>query len=139
MKKLLVISLFLVGCTSNIPITNVDYSFLLNDHNSKVWLIKRQIVNNINISNGHNWNKDLMIFHVSGKVEIIPMKALGKTRPKKGHYLLRSDEKLLEISFPEEEWLMDLSYITEDSIFMSPAKGSEVDYSIQIIPFPELD
>lgn len=80
-----------------------------------------------------------MVFHETGSVEIIPMKAIGSSNPKKGHYLLRSDERILEMSFPGEEWFMKMDYITEDSIFMNPMKRSHVKYSIELIPFPELD
>ncbi len=131
--------LLIVGCTDAIPLQGINYNTLLTDDNSKVWLINKQTVNQINIANGHNWNKDLMIFYDSGKVEIIPMKALGKASPKSGHFLLDSDRKRLEISFPDEEWIMDLSYITEDSVFMSSAANSDSDFSIQIIPFQELN
>jgi len=77
-KKLLFLSLILSSCSSQVSLKDVDYNNLLNDHNSKVWLIDKQVVNNIDIANGHDWNKELMIFHETGKVEIIPMKALGK-------------------------------------------------------------
>lgn len=142
-KRLLFAILIISGCTSNIPMRSVNYSSLLHNDNSKVWLINRQIVNNINITNGHNWNKELMIFHVNGVVEIIPMQSLGKALPKKGSYYLDSDKKLLEICFKSEngkreDWLMDLDYITEDSIFMSPTKTSDSEMQLQIIPLPEL-
>jgi len=138
-KKLLFLSLILSSCSSQVSLKDVDYNNLLNDHNSKVWLIDKQVVNNIDIANGHDWNKELMIFHETGKVEIIPMKALGKANPKVGNYILISDEKRLEISFPDEEWVMSLTNITEDSIYMKSAKGSDAKFDIQLIPFPELD
>ncbi|NRA12043.1 MAG: hypothetical protein HRT57_08840 [Crocinitomicaceae bacterium] len=138
MKYLVVLSLVLTGCTDGIPLQNVDYSSLLTDDNSKVWLINKQSVDKVNFASGHNWNKDLMIFYASGKVEIIPMKAMGKSFPKIGEYYLNSDSKRLEISFPDEEWKMDLKYITEDSIYMKSVKGSDTRFDIQIIPLPEL-
>lgn len=138
-KYVFILSLIFAGCTNGIPLNGVNYNTLLTDDNSKVWIINKQIVNNVNIANGHNWNKDLMIFYDSGKVEIIPMKALGKAHPKLGHYFLDSDNKRLEITFPDEEWEMDLSYITEDSIFMVSSRNSDTKFNIQIIPFQELD
>lgn len=142
-KQLLFAILILSGCTANIPMKKVSYNTLLNDDNSKVWLINKQIVNNINITNGHNWNKELMIFHANGVVEIISMQSLGKKHPKKGDYYLDSDNKRLEISFngengKTEEWIMELAYITVDSIFMSPTKASDTEMHLQIIPLPEL-
>lgn len=81
-----------------------------------------------------------MIFHESGRVEIIPLKAMGKAIPRVGKYYLDSETKTLDISFPkeDEEWKMSLDYITEDSIYMKSVKGSDVKYDIQIIPLPEL-
>lgn len=138
MKKILFLSLILGACTSGVSLQSVNYNNLLNDENSKVWMINQMVVNHVNIANGHDWNKDLMIFHETGRVELIPMKALGKSNPKKGHYYLDSDNKKLEITFPDEEWKMSLTYITEDSIYMKSTKESDVQYGIQLIPFPEL-
>jgi hypothetical protein len=141
-KGLLFSALILASCTSNIRLKKVNYGSLLHNDNSKVWLINRQIVNNININNGHNWYKELMIFHSNGVVEIISMQDLGKKLPKKGHYYLNSDKKLLEISFTGkngiENWNMELTSLTEESIFMRPTKDSDTEISLQIIPFPEL-
>lgn len=138
-KYLAITALILFSCTNNIPLIKVSYRTLLCDDNSKVWLINKQIINNINITSSHNWNKDVMIFHDNGQVEIIALQGLGTTRPKKGHYYLDSDAKRLEITFPKnEEWIMNLTYLTEDSIFMTPTKNSDTEIQFQIIPLPEL-
>lgn len=128
----------LIGCTGGIPLKSVNYNSLLTDDNSKVWLINKQSINKINFANSNVWNKDLMIFHESGKVEIIPLKAMGQKSPRKGKYYLDSDNKTLEITFPKEEWRMKLEYITEDSIYMKSIEGSDIKFNIQIIPLPEL-
>lgn len=138
MRYIIVLSLILIGCTGGIPLENVSYDSLLTDDNSKVWLINKQSINKVNFANNHVWNKDLMIFHKSGRVELIPLKAMGKALPKVGHFYLNSDDKILEITFPNEEWKMNLDYITEDSIYMKSVKGSDAKFDIQIIPLPEL-
>ncbi|MFT6502624.1 MAG: hypothetical protein ACJASQ_002751 [Crocinitomicaceae bacterium] len=138
MKYCIIFSLVLIGCTGGIPLQKVNYTSLLTDDNSKVWLINKQSVNKVNFANSSVWSKDLMIFHESGKVEIIPLKAMGKKSPKCGRYYLDSDNKTLEITFPKEEWQMDLEYITEDSIYMKSTEGSDIKFDIQIIPLPEL-
>ena len=137
-KYIVVLSLVLLGCTDGIPLLNVHYDSLLTDDNSKVWLINKQSINKVNFANGRNSSKELMIFHESGRVEIIPMKAMGKSSPKSGRFYLDSDNKTLDISFPNEKWKMDLKYITEDSVFMTSTKGSDTKFDIQIIPLPEL-
>jgi hypothetical protein len=117
---------------------NIDYNNLLNDNNSKVWIINRQIVSGVNIADALHRNKDLIIFHDSGVVDVIPMKALGTKTGRKGNYYLNSEEKTLEFVFTDESWIMDLDYISEGSILMIQAKESDVEFDIQIMPLPEL-
>jgi hypothetical protein len=130
--------LILSGCTSGIPLKSVDYSHVLSDENSKVWVIEKEIVNGVNISSGLTSQKDLIIFHNSGRVQIIAMKALGHTRPKSGYYHLNSQEMNLGISFKHEEWNMELVYVTEDSVYFKPKSNSDYKHELQIKPLPEL-
>ena len=140
MRKLFPILLtgLLYGCTMGVPLKKVDYNSLLNDGNSKVWIISKQIVGGMNIVNGGIRNYDLMIFHESGSVDIVPMKSLGTSSGKHGFYYLDSQNQTIEFIFnDQEEWIMKLTYLTEDSLYMKSMKGSDVQFDLQIKPLPE--
>jgi len=138
--KLLRFSVFIlcVGCTSGVSLKSVDYNVLFHDSNSKVWMINKIVEKGINMAPAGNWNKDLIVFHSNGNVNLLPMKAMGHAAPRKGEYYLNSENRTMEIEFKDAHWDMDLSYITEDSVLMTSARKSDVNFSIQLVPLPEL-
>lgn len=131
--------LALSACTSGINMTSVDYGNLLHDNNSKVWVVNKLVYDKVNTSGVGFPNKDLMIFHEDGTVQITPVKGLGKQRPKTGRYYLDSEDKEIEFYFDNQEtWLMKMNYLTEDSVYMSPRGKSKAQFELQIVPLPVL-
>lgn len=140
MLKFLQISamLFLFGCTTGVEMTKVNYSSLFHDGNSKVWMINRIVASGENFAASNNWEKDIAIFYHSGKCVIQPLKSLGESPGKKGDYTVYSDSKNLVIQFKTERWDFLLTTISEDKIIMKPTKSSDLKYTIELIPLPEL-
>jgi hypothetical protein len=127
------------SCVETVNLSAVDYHFLFNDANSKVWIVNKVILNDENVAPFNDLDKDLMVFHKSHVIDIIPLKDIMRTSPRKGSYNLDSKEKTLSIQFRDkDEWSFNLEYITEDSILMIPRHASQLQYSIQLKPFPEL-
>ena len=135
-----VIALFslITACTSSYPLKSVDYSDLFCDGNSKVWVINKMIVNKTNIAPHNIGAKELFIFHSSGTINYLPMKALGSVKPEKGRYYLDSDEREMYITFDKKEWIFDLPVLEENRIIMRPKKEGKAPFSLELIPLPEL-
>lgn len=135
MKKVFV--LFLLGlsaCTPNAEMKSVQYDYLLNDGNSKVWMIEQMIVNKSNIAPQKNEDKELIIFYENGRFNYVPMKQLGDHTGKMGDYSLDSDKKNLKLYFLKNTWDFDMTEIDEDSIYLVPTPKSDVKFSIQLVP-----
>lgn len=130
--------LLLSACTSNYPLKSVDYNDLISCGNSKVWVMNKMTVNNVNVAPHDLGNKDVLIFHVSGVVDYLPLKAIGERDPRKGRYYLDSDKRTLSITFDHETWLFKLSVLEEDKIVMKPNKKGSAPFTAELIPLPEL-
>lgn len=139
MRKLLLISpLLLFGCTNGIDLNEIFYDSLLHDDNSKVWVVNQLVVDGVNMANPNDNYKDVIVFHSNKNVNMIPMKGLGDSVPKRGRYLLDSKNREMIIEFDDAEWALDIDYIYEDSIYFTPKKGKNPYFELQLIPFPEL-
>ena len=67
------------------------------------------------------------------------MKDLTRKPVRKGSFTLDSKKRLMSIVFDDREhWNFEIPYITEDSVLLNATKKSDIPYSIQIKPFPEL-
>jgi hypothetical protein len=138
-KPIVVIALILSACTTGIELESVDYTSLFTDSNSKVWLVNKMLLQDANIAPVKNENKDIIIFHHNGHCDLISMKDLTRKPVKKGSFTLDSKNRLLTIDFfDDKQWDFEILYITEDSVLLNATKQSEIPFSIQIKPFPEL-
>ncbi len=139
MKKLLfLLILGLTACTTNVEMKAVDYDYLLNDGNSKVWMIEQMIVDKTNVTAQQDDQKELLIFYGNGHFQYIPIKQLGYKKGKVGSYYLVSSEKELKLYFKEAIWQFKLTEISEDSIYLEPIKGSDANFSILLVPLKEI-
>ncbi|MGB0915491.1 MAG: hypothetical protein ACPGVI_05425 [Crocinitomicaceae bacterium] len=141
MRALLVIAGLgvLTSCVESFNLNSVDYDSLFNDANSKVWMVDEVIQDGENVAPTIDLHKDLMVFHRSSIVDIIPLADILKSTPKKGDYYLDSDKKTMTMEFQDESiWSFDLGYITEDSVLFVPKADSQLQFSLKIKPFPEL-
>ncbi|MCH2226079.1 MAG: hypothetical protein MK066_15025, partial [Crocinitomicaceae bacterium] len=127
MRWLIIFCLF-VRCTPEINTSKVSYDMLLNDGNSKVWVIETEIVNDINIAPYLIEEKHLLIFYSDGTFSYGPMKSLGRMAYSSGDYWLDSDKNKLSFEFSqmnmEFAWDFTISEIYEDSIFLTPEKNA---------------
>lgn len=139
-RRVLGIALVVFGtaCTSSYPLKSVDYSDLFCDGNSKVWVINKMIVKKRNVAPHRIEAKELFIFHASGTINYVPMKALGSQDPQKGRFYLDSDAREMYLTFDKKEWVFDLPVLEEDRVIMRPKKGGKAPFSLELIPLPEL-
>ena len=134
----LIFIIVITGCTSNYPLKSVDYNDLFTSGNSKVWVIDRMIVNKVNIAQHLLKNKEALIFHESGVVDYIPVKAIGEKKPTKGRYYLDSDKRTLSLTFDDDEWLFKLPVLEENRIVLKPKKKGSAPFTAELVPLPEL-
>lgn len=128
----------LLGCKAGVEMNEVNFSSLFHDGNSKVWMINKIVASGDDFAPSNYWEKDVAIFYHSGKCSIQPLKSLGESPGKKGDYNIHSESKSLTINFKNETWDFLLTTISEDKIIMKPVKGSDLKYTIELIPLPEL-
>lgn len=138
MRKLLLFAIVLGSCTTGLELKSVDYGHLLNDSNSKVWLVNKTMIENAVISPVLNIDKDVLIFYRSGHFRYVPYRQLSEMKGQKGFYFLNSEERTLDLEFDNNgKWKFSLPYLTEDSILLQNAMNSDSAISLQIIPLPE--
>jgi len=131
--------LVLSSCTNGIDLDTVDYTTLFTDSNSKVWLVNKVIVDNANIAPVDMIDKDIFVFHHNGHCDYIPMRDLTRKPVRKGYFDLSSKTSSMTIDFKQGEiWSVEFPYITEDSVLLQAKPDSDIQISIQLIPFPEL-
>lgn len=129
----------LTSCTLGVDLESVDYTSLFTDSNSKVWIVHKMMLENANIAPLNNEGKEIIIFHQNGRCNLIPMKDLTRKEVRRGVFELNSKKRTLTIDFDDNKsWEFDIPYLTEDSILLNATESSEIPYSIQIKPFPEL-
>ncbi|MFT5861103.1 MAG: hypothetical protein ACI865_003222 [Flavobacteriaceae bacterium] len=134
----LIFLIIISSCSSGVDFRPVKFDNLLNDGNSKVWMINKMIVNKANVTSSADYKKELLIFYVNGSVQYLPMQDLGRQHGQVGSYILHSEEKKITFYFEETTWSFDLIEIEEDSVYMTPTPSSEVQFSIQIVPLPPI-
>ncbi len=130
--------LLLASCTSSARMRPISYDYLLNDGNSKVWMINEMSIDKTNIAPRIDTQKELLIFYSDGHFQYIPVQELGHKKGSVGSYFLDSEEKTLKLYFKEDIWHFKLNQITEEVIYMSPMPDSKVEFSMEIVPLKQL-
>lgn len=139
MKWALISVVILSSCTAGVSLKSVDYSTLLNDDNSKLWLVNKFFIDGRLVSPTEDLKKDVIMFYSNENFNYIGIRDIARKAPRKGRYSLDSELKVLTFHFNNnEEWGMKMAYLTEDSLLLVPAENAQVPYSFQLIPFPEL-
>lgn len=126
------------GCSSGVELLPVSKEPLLNDLNSKVWLVDQLIKTDTNYAPPITIDKDILVFYHTGKCLYQPMKSLGDMAGKKGEYALHSDDMNLSMYFGEEKWSFTLNVISEDTLVLVPKEPTEMGFTMVLTPFPEL-
>ena len=132
------LSLLVAACTSSARMRPISYDYLLNDGNSKVWMINEMSIDKTNIAPRRDSQKELLIFFSDGQFQYIPVQELGHKKGRIGSYYLDSEEKTLKLNFKEDTWHFKLNQITEEVIYMSPMPDSKVEFSMEIVPLKQL-
>ncbi len=127
----------LEACTTGVSMVENDFSSMLHDGNSKVWMI-RDIV-----SNGNNFAKkgdikDLLIFYDNGYCILQSTFEIGTQTGQKGQFKADFAAKKLIVEFPKETWDFSVDIKSENEILLKPATNSKTTFSMVIIPLPEL-
>lgn len=126
------------GCTSDIKMTDVRLDSLLNDNSSKIWLVNKVFHEGQNIAPLRVHFRDVLIFYQSGRVALQPLNSIGNKQATVGYFFLNSDNTELVIDFRKEFWKFKIESISLEKIKLSPKSGSSLEYSLELIPLPEL-
>jgi len=138
MKTIATIALILIlsSCLMGADKKNIQFDDLFHDRTSKVWIVDQVWINDANISSRSNEEKDVMIFHKNGIVDLIAMKNITRRPPEKGEFKI--NERLLTIEYRERIDIFEIAHVSEDSILLVPIENSGNQYKIQLKPFKEL-
>ena len=138
MRHLLWILPLAFACTTGVKMRQVNYGALFHDGNSKVWMLEKVLIKNKDFSPKKKADKDILIFYENGHCIFQPLKSLGELPGKKGEYSVFSAEKSLSIYFKNEKWDFTLTTIDEDKLILEPTKNSDLKYTLELMPLPEL-
>jgi hypothetical protein len=135
--RVLFILFFLSSCTTGVSLIENDFSSLLNDGNSKVWMIKELI------SNGSDFSKkgeirDLLIFYHNGTCILQSTAEIANQTGQRANYKANFAQKTLSINFPKEKWDFLVEIKSENEIHLKPIQGTKTTFSLTIVPLPEL-
>lgn len=135
-----IVSLTTLGaCTRGIDLRYVDLGSTFHDNNSKVWMVNKLIIKGINTTPSNDYEKDLMIFYENGIINVSPMKKLGHESPRRGKYTIDSQDRTMSVEFSDKEnWIIDIDYVTQDSIYLIRTNDQDSPIGIQIKPLPNL-
>ena len=139
MKKFLLPTLLFIlsACTTGVSMVENDFSSMLHDGNSKVWMIRDILSNGTNFAKKGEI-KDLLIFYENGTCILQSTFELGNQTGQKGQYKADFAAKKILIQFPKEKWDFNVEIKSENEISFTPAKSSKTTFSIVLIPLPEL-
>jgi hypothetical protein len=135
--RLFVFLVFLSSCTRGVKLIENDFSSLLHDGNSKVWMIKDLI------SNGSDFAKkgeikDLLIFYDNGTCILQSTAEMANQTGQRASYKANFAQKTLSITFPKEKWDFVVEIKSDNEINLKPVKNSNTNFSITLVPLPEL-
>ena len=128
---------FFSSCTTGISLIENDFSSLLHDGNSKVWMIKELISNGSDIAKKGEI-RDLLIFYEDGTCILQSTAEIANQKGQRASYKANFAQKTLYISFPKEKWDFIVEIKSDNEIHLKPIQGAKSNFSLTIIPLPEL-
>ena len=139
--SLLLFSFFLFTfCTYDVDLKPVDQSRLLNDGNSKFWIVDCLYKGRINHADPNLKNKDLIVFFVSGNCIIQKVNKFAQNRGDIYSYALILDEfgnRKIVLKRKNKKWEFRLNIISSEKIRLTPLSKKNFEYDMVLIPFPE--
>ena len=135
--RYLILFILASSCTTGVSLIENDFSSLLHDGNSKVWMIKE-----LN-SNGTDFAKkgdirDLLIFYENGTCILQSTAEIANQTGQKASYKANFAQKTLSISFPKEKWDFIVEIKADNEIHLKPIQGTKTNFSMTLVPLPEL-
>ncbi len=127
----------LEACTTGVSMVENDFSSMLHDGNSKVWMIRDIVSKETNFAKKGDI-KDLLIFYENGNCILQSTFEIGTQTGQKGQFKADFATKKLLIQFPKESWDFSVEIKSENEILLNPATNSKTTFSMVIIPLPEL-
>lgn len=135
--RFLIFLLIISSCTTGVRLIENDFSSLLHDGNSKVWMIKELI------SNGTDFAKkgeirDLLIFYDNGTCILQSTAEMSNQMGKRASYKANFAQKTISIVFSKEKWDFIVEIVSDNEIILKPIKGTKTNFSLKIVPLPDL-
>ena len=125
------------SCTTGVEVKENDFSSFIHDGNSKVWMISEIIKDESDYSKKGKV-KDLFIFYNNGNCVFQSTDELLMNKGKLGTYEILDLGKTIRIDFDKDKWEFTINKSHQDEIYLLPTKNSDFDYSLILIPFPQL-
>ena len=129
--------LLLTACTENVDLRLLDAYPLYHGNSSKIWLINKVYTDEVDYTPNRLMDRDVIVFFEQGnKVFVQPISSLGDFPRKVGRFLLDEEDKKLEISFKQENWLFDIISQDEYRIVLKPRETSDFEYRLEFTCYP---
>jgi len=135
--RYLILFILTSSCTTGVSLIENDFSSLLHDGNSKVWMIKE-----LN-SNGSDFAKkgeirDLLIFYENGTCILQSTAEIANQTGQRASFKANFAQKTLSITFPKEKWDFIVEIKSDNEIHLKPIQGTKTNFSMTLVPLPEL-
>jgi hypothetical protein len=135
--RYLILFILASSCTTGVSLIENDFSSLLHDGNSKVWMIKE-----LN-SNGTDFAKkgdirDLLIFYENGTCILQSTAEIANQTGQRASFKANFAQKTLSITFPKEKWDFKVEIKADNEIHLKPIQGTKTNFSMTLVPLPEL-
>ena len=135
--RYLILFILASSCTTGVSLIENDFSSLLHDGNSKVWMIKE-----LN-SNGSDFAKkgeirDLLIFYENGTCILQSTAEIANQTGQRASFKANFAQKTLSITFPKEKWDFKVEIKADNEIHLKPIQGTKTNFSMTLVPLPEL-
>jgi len=137
-QLLISIGLFLSACAAGVPTEKIDFTYAFCDGNSKVWMLHKVKLGESTIQDFQKLDGEFLIFYLSGKVVQGKLQDLARGKGKIGAYTLDNENGYVTLQFPNEKWDFSFQFSFEDKLELYPTTESDLKYSLELIPFPEL-
>ncbi len=138
-KYLFFLPLFIIfySCTTGVKVKENNSSSFLHDGNSKVWMISEIAKNDFDYSDKSEL-KDLFIFYANGECVLQSKKEFSMNIGELGSYEISNFGKSMHIDFENDKWEFTINKSPSGELRLMPTKNSDFDYSLTLIPFPQL-
>jgi hypothetical protein len=140
----LFISIFLVllsfsSCTYTVETHPIQTNGFLSDGNSKVWLVDHLYAEGKDFQQPSFFEKDVMIFYVSGKCKVLKFKDFGSASSDDYSYSVKYQQEKIYLNLKRKNkfWKFEVTTSSNDTYYLNPVDKFAFKYKMEIIPLPE--